>query len=74
MFRLQAERERAGLTRARLAALASLHASDLGKFEVGRLKPYAGQIERLAVVLGVPAARLMEEAQEAKAHAQDGDR
>lgn len=61
MFRIQIERERLGLTRARLAARADLHPSEYGKFEAGRHKPYPVQVERLAQALGVPAESLFEQ-------------
>ncbi len=61
MFRLQVEREMAGLTRARLGALANVHPSEIGKIESGRLKPYGCQIERIADALGVSPQGLLAE-------------
>lgn len=55
MLKITALRARQGLSKARLARLANLDQALVGKVESGRIKPYKGQLERLALALGLPA-------------------
>jgi transcriptional regulator with XRE-family HTH domain len=56
MLRLQAERERRGLTRKQLAEVALLSNGRVGAFELGRAAPPLDGVEllRLAFALGLP--------------------
>ena len=58
MLRLQAERERRGVTRKELAEMALLSNGRVGSFESGRATPPRDGVElrRLARVLGLPEA------------------
>jgi|SoiMetStandDraft_5_1073268.scaffolds.fasta_scaffold3124348_1 transcriptional regulator with XRE-family HTH domain len=53
MTRLQEERRRRGWTQLDLAYHARVQPSEISKIENGRLRPYPGQLARLARVLGV---------------------
>jgi transcriptional regulator with XRE-family HTH domain len=44
-----------GLSKAKLARRADMVASDVGKIESGRLRPYPSQLRKLARALQVPA-------------------
>ena len=48
----QLRRER-GMTKADLARAANVQANVIGWVEAGRFKPYPGQLERIAEILGV---------------------
>ncbi len=60
MLRLQAERQRAGFSRAALARAAAMHPSSVGQIESGRLVPYESQLTKLAGALGWPEDRAEE--------------
>ncbi len=61
MLRLTFEREKRGLTKAKLAALSDMHASFIGQLESGRLKPFKPWIEKLENVFNMPGEKLFEE-------------
>lgn len=42
-----------GWSKAELARKSGIVASDIGKFESGRLRPYPGQLKKLSEALGV---------------------
>lgn len=48
-------RQELGLSRSALARLADLNQVTVGAIESGRLKPYDGQLQKIARVLGVSA-------------------
>ena len=52
-------REARGWSRAELARHAGMHASDVGKIELGRMAPYPVQLLKLAKALGAEAIDLM---------------
>jgi transcriptional regulator with XRE-family HTH domain len=54
--RLTVERMRLRWTKARLARAADLDQSLVSKIEAGRVVPYACELERLAVALGIAVA------------------
>lgn len=61
---LTRERLERGWSKAELARRATLHPSQVGQIEAGRLVPYNSQLIKLASALGIPAeqaARLLEE-------------
>jgi ribosome-binding protein aMBF1 (putative translation factor) len=51
--RLKHEREKRGWSRAELARRAVMSASDVGKIEAGRAKPYESQLKKIARALGI---------------------
>jgi transcriptional regulator with XRE-family HTH domain len=51
MLKLTKLREAAGLTRARLGALASVHPARVGQAENGRVRPYPIELARIAGAL-----------------------
>jgi transcriptional regulator with XRE-family HTH domain len=51
MVKLTQLREAAGLTRARLGALANVHPSRVGQAENGHVRPYPVELARLADAL-----------------------
>lgn len=53
MLRLSVLRRQAGLGQSALARRACLHHSTICLVEGGRLRPYRGQLEKLAAALGV---------------------
>jgi len=55
MTRMRVLREAKGLSQSALARHADLHAATVSLIETGRLRPYPGQLARIAHVLGVPA-------------------
>jgi transcriptional regulator with XRE-family HTH domain len=57
---LRAERERRGLTQERLAELADLHMTDVGRIERAERDPGVRTVAKLAAGLGIPASRLFE--------------
>lgn len=61
MLRLTYEREKLGLTKAKLGALAEIHPAEIGRLESGRIKPYAPWIERLGKVFNMPGEELFKE-------------
>jgi transcriptional regulator with XRE-family HTH domain len=63
-MRLTNERKRRGWTRAELARRANMNATTVSLIETGRLRPYPGQLAKLAHALGVA---------EEQAHALLGD-
>lgn len=72
MLRLTKERERRGWSRAHLGQMAGTHPATVGKIENRRLVPYAPQLRRLAMALGVreaDAASLLDEVSDGEAHA-----
>ncbi|MEX0973994.1 MAG: helix-turn-helix transcriptional regulator [Bacillota bacterium] len=73
MLQITCLRRRLNLTQARFAALALMHASDISKIEAGRLRPYPGQLRRLARVLGARPEELLVEVpgEEAETRAKD---
>jgi transcriptional regulator with XRE-family HTH domain len=60
MTRMEAERRRLGMTKAKLARLAGLNASTVNLICSGRLVPYPGQQERLEQVLRIGPGHLLE--------------
>ena len=54
MLLLAREREARGWSRNELARRARMAAGDVGRIEVGRLRPYDGQLKKLARALGWP--------------------
>jgi transcriptional regulator with XRE-family HTH domain len=54
MTRLQALREERRWSRAELARRAGMHPATVGAIESGRLRPYPGQLAKLAAALGHP--------------------
>lgn len=56
---LTALRESKGWSKAELARRADLNASTVGQIEAGRLRPYPGQVAKLARALGVPEDQLL---------------
>ncbi len=57
-LQLRVERIKRGLTQTRLSALTEIAQSDLSAFENGRRTAGAGQRQRIARALGLPAATL----------------
>lgn len=57
MLRLEMERRERGWTKAKLAQRAGMHASDVGKVEGKRVRPYECWKKRLAKALGIPVAQ-----------------
>jgi transcriptional regulator with XRE-family HTH domain len=53
-------RLRLGWSQAKLGRKARLHPADVSRFESGRAVPYPGQLRRLARVLGVDEAMLLD--------------
>ncbi len=53
MLKISAIRETRGWSRAELARRANLNATTVGLIEAGRLRPYPGQLAKLAIALGV---------------------
>lgn len=51
VLRLTREREGAGLTRARLGAVANVHPARVGQFENQRAVPYPVELARIAAAL-----------------------
>ncbi|MHB1256095.1 MAG: helix-turn-helix domain-containing protein [Dethiobacteraceae bacterium] len=67
MRRLQAERQRLGLSQFQLGKLADVHPAEISRLERGRIYPYPGWRRKLAEALGWPvesAEELFEEVQE----------
>ena len=58
MNRIQELREAQGFSRSELARRARMDASDVGKIERGIMRPYPGQIMKLARALGVTATQI----------------
>ncbi len=66
MFILTREREARDWSRNELARRARMAAGDVGRIEAGRLRPYDGQLRKLARALGWPvndAHRLLDTAE-----------
>ena len=63
MLTLTKVREAAGLTRARLGAVASVHPARVGQIENQRIRPYDVELARIAEALGYAGdpATLLEE-------------
>ena len=57
---LRIKRENFGWSRAELARRAGMNGVTVGQIENSRLNPYPGQLEKLAIALGMPAARAAE--------------
>lgn len=53
MINLQKRRKALKLSQSRLAAISGVHASDISRFESGRLIPYPGQLKKLLEALGL---------------------
>ena len=51
-------REAKGWSRAELARQASMSASEVGKIEAGRVRPYDSQVQKIAAALGVTPDQL----------------
>jgi transcriptional regulator with XRE-family HTH domain len=69
MIALTRAREAAGLNRRQLGAAADLHPIRVGAIENERVRPYDGELARLAAALdwpGDPAALLLEELDDAR--------
>jgi ribosome-binding protein aMBF1 (putative translation factor) len=67
MLRLSMERQRRGWSKSELARRARMQPGEVGKIEAGRLRPYGGQLRKLARALGWPiddGQRLLEVAAE----------
>lgn len=58
---LRAARARRGITQEQLAALSSIGAQTIGRFESGRREPRVGQLIRLATALGTTPSELLAE-------------
>lgn len=58
MNKFQELREAQGLSRSELARRARMDASDVGKIERGIMRPYPGQIRKLARALGASAIEI----------------
>jgi transcriptional regulator with XRE-family HTH domain len=62
MTRMKQRRQQLGLTQTVLAARAGrLAPSDISRFETGRQVPYPGQTKRIARVLGLTPAELLDD-------------
>lgn len=61
MIRLTIERERRELSRGELARRAKMHRGDVGKIELGRVKPYDAQLKKIgrAMRMRVPESLLL---------------
>jgi ribosome-binding protein aMBF1 (putative translation factor) len=59
--RLKSERLKRGWTQQTLAHHAQMQSSDISRIERGWAKPYPGQAERLAEVLGIAVDVLLDE-------------
>lgn len=57
---LTLERRRRGWSQAKLARHAEMHPSQISLIESGRLKPYPGQLAKLAAALGWPLTKAEE--------------
>lgn len=57
---LRSERARRGLTQERLAELADLHLTDVGRIERAEREPGVRTVAKLAAGLSVPASRLFD--------------
>ena len=57
MIRIVKERKVRGLTQSGLARIAEIHVSSMCAIETGRLKPWPGQVAKLAGVLNWPQER-----------------
>ena len=57
MIRLTAERKVRGLSTSALARRAEMHVSSVAQIESGRLRPFPGQVRKLAVALEWPVDR-----------------
>lgn len=62
MLRLQAERQKRGMTQTELAYLARLTQAEVSRIERGYARPYPSQALRLSRVLGCKPDQLLEEA------------
>jgi ribosome-binding protein aMBF1 (putative translation factor) len=72
MLLLTREREARGWSRNELARRARMAAGDVGRIETGRLRPYGGQLKKLARAMGWPigdAERLLDVIEKAEASA-----
>lgn len=67
MVRLKAERLKRGWNQLRLAYRAKVAIPDISRFENRRAVPYPAQLQRLARVLEIDPARLLDEVDEAPA-------
>jgi ribosome-binding protein aMBF1 (putative translation factor) len=59
---MKIERLKRQWSQTQLAARAALSASDVSKFESGRMVPYPAQAKRLANVLGLSPSELLDDA------------
>ena len=67
MTRLQAERQKRGMSQTAIAAAAGrLSASDISKFERGFARPYPAQAQRLAAALDLAPDQLLERDEKAE--------
>lgn len=66
MTRLKFERTRRHLSQEALGCIVQMTQPEVGLVEQGRLIPTAAQLQRLATVFGVPAARLLQPMAEAR--------
>jgi transcriptional regulator with XRE-family HTH domain len=71
-MRLTIERLRRGWSKAELARRARFNQGDLSRVESGRLRPYAGQLARIAAALEWPADRADELLQDDVGHEDAG--
>lgn len=60
LLRIRAERLARGWTQQQLGFHAGVSAADLSRIETGRMRPYPGQLRRLAFVLGMPEEALLQ--------------
>lgn len=60
MTKLEELRRARGWSKAELARRAQIGEADIGKMESGRLRPYAGQIQRLAAAFRVSVTKMHE--------------
>lgn len=64
MTRMKLRRLELGLSQQDLANRTGLWTSDVSRIETGRLRPYAGQAQRIADVLGLDPSELQDEVED----------
>lgn len=64
MTKMKARRVELGLSQQALANRTGLWVSDISRIETGRLRPYAGQAQRIAGVLGLDPSELQDEVED----------
>ena len=69
MLRVKAERLRRRWSQVHLAYWSGLSVADISRIETGRLRPYPGQLAKLASALEVDGGTLLDDVSEDEAHA-----